>query len=120
MATDRSFDSARAASAVDIGVAISRLLASREWRTEDRSSRAILHTPALRVVLTALHEGASLHNDDPDEALTVQGIRGQAVVSIDGEGALLDEGTILAIPSAVPWRLVATADSVVLLTVSGN
>ena len=117
MASRQRTDAGRAAaSAVDLGAVMSGLLASPEWRGEERSSCAILHTPAVRVVLTALHRGASLHNDDPDESVTVQGVRGEAVVSINGEGAVVDEGTLLGVPSGVPWRLVATTDSVVLLT----
>jgi quercetin dioxygenase-like cupin family protein len=119
MTSGQQFPTGRAAaSAVDLGAVISGLLASPEWRTEERSSCAILHTPAMRVVVTALRRGASLHNDDPDESVTVQGIRGEALVSINGDGAVLDEGALVGMPSGVPWRLVATTDAVVLLTVA--
>jgi quercetin dioxygenase-like cupin family protein len=118
MATDESVRTGRAAAAaVDIGAVVSGLLASPEWRTQDRSSSSLLHVPSLRVVVTALHRGATLHNADPDESVTVQGVRGEAVVSIEGKGALLDEGSVLGIPAGVPWRLVATSDAVILLTV---
>jgi quercetin dioxygenase-like cupin family protein len=116
--THRAEPGRAAASTVDLGAVVSGLLASPEWQAEERSSCAILHTPALRVVLTALHRGASLHNDDPDETVTVQGVRGEAVVSINGDGAVVDEGTLLGVPRGMPWRLVATTDSVVLLTVA--
>ena len=110
-------DGRAAASAVDLGAVVSGLLASPEWQTEERSSCAIVHTPSLRVLVTALHQGASLHNDDPDESVTIQGVRGEALISINGDGAVLDEGALLGVPSGAPWRLVATTDSVVLLTV---
>jgi quercetin dioxygenase-like cupin family protein len=111
-------DGRAAAAAVDLGAVVSGLLASPEWQTEDRSSCSILHTPALRVVVTALHRGATLHNDDPDESITVQGVRGETVVSIDGTGATVDEGALLGLPAGVPWLLTAATDSVVLLTVA--
>jgi quercetin dioxygenase-like cupin family protein len=118
MASRQPADAGRsAASAIDLGAVVSGLLASPEWQAEERSSCALLHTPTVRVVLTALHRGATLHNDDPDESVTVQGVRGEAVVSINGDGAVVEEGTLLGVPSGVPWRLVATTDSVVLLTV---
>jgi quercetin dioxygenase-like cupin family protein len=116
--TDLSPDSTRrAAVAVDLGAVVSGLLASPEWQTEPRSSCALVHGPRLRVVLTALHRGATLHNDDADEALTVQGVRGAASVTINEEQADLDEGALLNIPAGVPWELQATSEAVVLLTV---
>jgi quercetin dioxygenase-like cupin family protein len=115
---ERGDDGRAAAAAVDLGAVVSGLLASPEWQTEERSSSSILHAPALRVVVTALHRGAILHNDDPDEAVTIQGVRGETVVSINGDGAAVDEGALLGVPAGVPWRLTAATDSVVLLTVA--
>ena len=120
MAGDPSAEAGRAAAAaVDIGAVVTGLLASPEWQTQERSSRSLLHLPSVRVVVTALHRGASLHNDHPDESLTVQGVRGEALVSIEGDGTILDEGSILGIPAGATWRLVATTDAVVLLSVAG-
>jgi quercetin dioxygenase-like cupin family protein len=110
-------DAIRAAAAIDLGAVVAGLLASPEWAAEPRSSSALLHTSELRVVLTALHRGATMHNDDPDEAITVQGIRGNALMSINGEGADLAEGSLLCVPAGVSWELSATTDAVVLLTV---
>ena len=107
-----------AAAAVDLGAVVSGLLESPEWQTQDRSSCSILHTPALRVVVAALHRGATLHNDDPDEAVTIQGVRGETVVSINGTGAAVDDGALLGVPAGVPWLLTAASDAVILLTVA--
>ncbi len=116
--TGATADASRAAAAaIDLGAVVSGLLASPEWATEARSSCALLHTPELRVVVTALHRGATMHNDDPDESITVQGVRGAAVVSINGAAADLPEGSLLCVPAGVGWELSATTDAVVLVTV---
>lgn len=106
-----------AAAAVDLGAVVAALFSTPEWQSESRSSCALLHTPELRVVVTALHAGATMHNDDPDEAVTVQGIQGSAVVLINDASADLGEGCLLCVPGGVAWKLSATTDAVVLLTV---
>jgi quercetin dioxygenase-like cupin family protein len=111
-------DDGGTAAAVDLGAVVSGLLASPEWQTQERSSASIVHTRALRVVVTALHRGATLHNDDPDESVTIHGLRGETVVSINGDGVAVDEGTLLGVPAGTPWRLTAATESVVLLTVA--
>jgi len=104
-------------SASDLGAVMATLMLTPEWRTEPRAARSIVHTPDLRVVMTALHQSADLQNDDPDEAVTIQGLRGSALLSINGRGAVVDEGTLVGIPAGSRWRLVATTDAAVLLTV---
>jgi len=109
---------AAAGSALDLGAVVDSLFASPEWQREERSSASIVQTPRLRVVVTALHRGATMHNDDPDEAVTIQGICGETVLSVNSDGAVIGEGSLLGVPSGVPWRLRATTDAVVLLTVA--
>jgi quercetin dioxygenase-like cupin family protein len=107
-----------AAPGVDLPAVIAGLLASPEWATEDRSSVSVLQTSLLRVVVTALHAGATLHNDHPDEVMTIQGLQGEAEIAVNEAGATLPQGGLVAVPGGVPWRLAATTDAVVLLTVA--
>ncbi len=107
-----------AAPGVDLPAVIDGLLASPEWANEDRSSVSVLQTSLLRVVVTALHAGATLHNDDPDEAMTIQALQGEAEIAVNESGARLPEGGLVAVPGGVPWRLAATTDAIVLLTVT--
>jgi quercetin dioxygenase-like cupin family protein len=107
-----------AAPGVDLPAVIAGLLASPEWATEDRSSVSVLQTSLLRVVVTALHAGATLHNDHPDEVMTIQGLQGEAEIAVNESGTRLPEGGLVAVPGGVPWRLAATTDAIVLLTVA--
>jgi quercetin dioxygenase-like cupin family protein len=113
-------DAIRAAAAIDLDAAMAGLVASPEWQTEPRSSSALLHTPELRVVLTALHAGATMHNDDPDETMTLHAVRGAATITINDDAAELREGSLLCVPAGAAWELNATTDAVVLLTVVRN
>ncbi|HEV7810783.1 MAG TPA: hypothetical protein VGO64_09290 [Candidatus Limnocylindrales bacterium] len=107
-----------AAPGVDLSAVMAGLVASPEWATEDRSSVSVLQTSLLRVVVTALHAGATLHNDHPDEVMTIQGLQGEAEIAVNEAGATLPEAGLVAVPGGVPWRLTATTDAIVLLTVA--
>jgi len=101
----------------DLGAVMAALRLTPDWRTERRAARSIFHDDRVRAVVTVLHQSADLHNDDPDEAVLIQGLRGSALISVDGFGAVIDEGTLVGIPAGKRWRLVATSEAAVLLTV---
>ena len=85
---------------------------------EERAARSLLQSSTLGAVLTALRAGGTVHNEQPDEAAIIQGIRGECLISLDGQGAVVGPGTLSGIPRGVVWRLVARTDAVVLLTVA--
>jgi len=87
---------------------------------EERSARSLFQTASLGAVLTALRAGGSVHNEQPDEATIVQGIRGECLISLDGHGAVIEPGTVVGIPRGVVWRIMARTDAVVLLTVASS
>jgi quercetin dioxygenase-like cupin family protein len=101
----------------DLGAAMAALRLTREWRSGPRAAASIFHSGRVRAVVTVLHQAAEMHNDDPDEAITIQGLHGSALISVDGRGAVIDEGTLVGIPAGSRWRLVATTEAAVLLTV---
>jgi quercetin dioxygenase-like cupin family protein len=103
---------------VELGEAIRTIDAAAGRSTAERTARSLFQSGDLGAVLTSLRPGAAVHNEQPDEAATIQGIRGRCLVSVDGQGAVLDEGTLVAIPRGMSWRLVAQSDAVVLLTIS--
>jgi quercetin dioxygenase-like cupin family protein len=105
-------------STVHLRASVDELHRSAEWASEPRASRSLLHAPGLRIVLAALHAGADLRNEDPDEAVAIQGLQGSALIAVDGVGATLDVGDLIAIPAGARWRLVASTEAVILLTVA--
>jgi hypothetical protein len=103
--------------AADLGAVMAALRLTPEWRTERRAAKAIFHDERMRAVVTVLHQSADLHNDEPDEAVLIQGLHGSALISVDGVGAVIDEGTLVGVPAGKRWRLVATTEAAILLTV---
>jgi len=85
---------------------------------EPRAARSLFQTSALGAVLTSVRAGGTVHNEQPDEAATIQGIRGECLISVDGMGGVIEPGTLIAIPAGIHWRVVARTDAVILLTVA--
>lgn len=108
---------ADASHGVDLGAVVVGLLGSPEWEGEDRASIAVLHAPTLRLVVTALRAGAELHNDDPDEVVVVQLLRGSGEVSAGLGSIQLTDRSLVSIRAGTPWTVRATTDAAVLLTV---
>jgi quercetin dioxygenase-like cupin family protein len=102
---------------VDLAAA-AELLEREAGRTPERAGRSLFQTSTLGAVLTALRAGATVHNDQPDEAALVQGVRGECLISLDGHGAVIEPGTIVGIPPGIAWRILARTDAVLLLTVA--
>lgn len=103
---------------VDLSTVTGIVTAEAGRGASERAARSLFQASRLGAVLTALQAGASVHNDQPDEAATIQGIQGECQVSLDGRDALLSPGTLIGLPPRVTWRLVARTDAVILLTVA--
>lgn len=84
----------------------------------ERTARSIFQSATLGAVLTSLRAGGSAHNEQPDEATLIQGIRGECLISLDGQWSVIGPGTLVGIPPGVAWRLRARTDALVLLTVA--
>jgi quercetin dioxygenase-like cupin family protein len=103
---------------VDLDEAVALVERQAHRQPADRTARSLFQTASLGTVLTAIREGGAVHNDQPDEAATIQGLRGECLISLRGQGAVVQPGTFVGVPAGVPWRLVARSGAVVLLTLS--
>jgi quercetin dioxygenase-like cupin family protein len=106
------------ASVVDLAGAVRRIAADGHRAAEERVAESLFQSDGLGAVLTSLRSGAAVHNAQPDEATLIQGLSGECLLSVNGDGQVVDTGTLVGIAAGLPWRLVARTDAVVLLTVS--
>jgi quercetin dioxygenase-like cupin family protein len=84
----------------------------------ERAARSLFQSDTLGAVLTNLAAGASMENEDPDESATIQGVRGTCRVALESESVDLNPGTLVAVAAGIAWRLEATSDATVLVTVA--
>lgn len=102
---------------LDIGSEGVALLGEPEWTGGDRNSRTLFKADTLRLVLTALREGAVMQNEDPDESVAIQPLQGEIAVRVGLQEILARNGELVCVGEGEPWEVRASADSLFLLTV---
>lgn len=102
----------------DLHAEIERLTAEPAWAEHGRTSKTLAKTPTFRVVLTVLRAGASVGDDDVWSPLAVQVLRGR-VDAVRGAATLpLAAGGLAWFEEGPGWRVTATDDAALLLSVS--
>ena len=86
--------------------------------TRERAARSLFQTETLGAVLTNLADGSFMENEQPDEPVTIQVVRGTCRITLGDERSELRAGTLVAVSAGVVWRLEATSPATVLVTVA--
>jgi len=97
---------------------IESLRAEFEWTENDKNSRTLAKDVDFRVLLSALHTGASIDEDDGDARTSIQLLEGTADLEVAGETTPLTKGQLAVVNAGQPWVLRATSDCAVLMTLA--
>jgi quercetin dioxygenase-like cupin family protein len=97
---------------------IRSLRAEDEWVSGERNSRTLAKDVDFRVVLSLLHGGAELDEQDGAARASVQILDGTAVLHVAGDEQRLEAGDLAVINAGEPWSLRAEVDAAVLLTLA--
>ena len=100
---------------LDVGEEGVALLAEPEWADGDRNSKTLFKADTLRVVLTALRDGAALQNEDPDETVAIHVLQGELHVRIQSDASVARAGQLVCLPGGKPWQITASVDTLFLL-----
>lgn len=102
-----------------LGDEIAGLRAEDPYLDGDRNSVTLAKEVDFRVLLSALHTGATLDEQDGDARASLHILDGEAALRIgDGEAAQLSAGDIAVVDAGRPWSLTARSDCAVLLTLA--
>lgn len=85
---------------------------------DGRSSRTLLKEGPLRVTLIVLGAGGGIPSHEAQGPVTVQPIRGQVDVQVDGQTHSVGPDELLAIDGAVPHSVASREGASFLLTVT--
>ena len=95
---------------------IASLRDESEWEENEKNTRTLAKDVDFRAILTVMHTGATIEEQDGDARASVQLFEGEAALQVNGESAQLRAGQIAVVDSGQAWVLRATQDCAVLIT----
>ena len=102
----------------DLAAEVTGLREEPEWTDGDRNSRMLAKDVDLRVLLTALRDGASIDEQNGDARVSLQILEGTGVLELSGGSTELRTGQVAVVDAGNPWVFRATGDCAVLLTLA--
>lgn len=99
---------------------IRKIKQEEAWQKNDRNVITLLKTNFLRIVLIALHKGAILKKHTVPQMLSVQVLEGKMKFITDVQTIELAAGDVIALYDGIAHTVVATEETVFLLTLTGT
>ena len=103
----------------DLAKELAALHEERTWQRGDRNANTLVKEPALRVVLTALKQGAVIKEHGVHGQFTLQAISGRLRVRIPDHTVELGANQLLSVESGIAHEVEALEESAFLLTIAG-
>lgn len=103
---------------MDLPALIDQIKNEAAWEKSDRNAITIFKSDKLRIVLVALKEGAEMKTHTAPGMISVQVLDGLIKFSIENEVAERSKGQMLALHTGIPHSVLATEESVFLLTLA--
>lgn len=85
------------------------------WRTHGHNARTLIKHSEFRVVLIALRASAQVHEQQTDERLAIQTLRGRVRLHVPTESVELRANQLVSLDRHIPFRLEALEDCDFLL-----
>jgi quercetin dioxygenase-like cupin family protein len=104
--------------AIDIPAFVRQIKNEDAWAKNDRNSITVFKTGDLRIVVCGLHQGAELLPHRAEGIMSVQVLEGELQVITDELETSVGIGHMVAIHKGSNYRVVATEESIYLLTMS--
>lgn len=88
------------------------------WQTSDRNALTLFKANGMRLVLMALHEGATLKTHTAPGIISVQVLEGTLDFRTAAQSVELRPGELLTLQAGIPHRVEALEEAVFLLTLA--
>jgi quercetin dioxygenase-like cupin family protein len=102
----------------DLPTLVQQIKSGESWRKGERNALPLFKTERMRVVLMALHAGATLSSHRADGPITVHVLEGRIHFSAELQTVTLTQGQMLTLQAGLPHAVEAPEESVFLLTVA--
>jgi quercetin dioxygenase-like cupin family protein len=103
---------------IDIAAYIQQLKSEEAWTKNDRNAITVFKTDAMRHVLVALHNGATMSKEAAEGVMSLQVLEGRLSCRAADQQAQLAQGQIVTIAEGVSYEIRANEESCFLLTMS--
>jgi quercetin dioxygenase-like cupin family protein len=108
-------------SAFDIPAIIEDLRHGQDWISGEISTKLLLNSPSIKVLLTLLHEGTEVISYQTNESITFQVLEGSLIIHLRNESLVLHEGELLTLDENIKYSFDTIEETAFLLTlVSGK
>ncbi len=88
------------------------------WKSSNYNAITIFKSPALRIVLIGLHEGAVLKEHNTQGVISVQVLKGRIKFVTEKHSAILNAGQMISLQPLIAHHVEAQAESFFLLTIA--
>lgn len=95
---------------------IEQLKEEKAWKKNDRNGITVFKTDTLTIVLTILKEGAKFGNNNTDELITIQLIKGKVLVTTPDGDKAIKKNTLVTFHPGINYSVEAMKNSIFLIT----
>lgn len=104
----------------DLPGLIRRMKLSNAWAQGNLNAMILERNPLENVVLVALHEGTEIVSYQANDSITFRVIEGKMEFKSRNTSAALDSGQVLTLNDKVKYRLTASEETVLLMSIAKN
>ncbi len=104
---------------IDLPDYMAQIKNEKAWKENDRNAITVYKSEKMRIVLVALHKGANMQTERPENIFSVQVLKGKLNVATSYAATEVDKDMIIAIHDDVPYTISALKKSLFLLTLAG-
>jgi quercetin dioxygenase-like cupin family protein len=103
---------------LDLRFFIHQIKNEEAWEKNDRNSITVFKSDNMRIVLGGLHKDAEMLPHKAEGAMSIQVLEGSLEINTDEETSTLEPLQMIAIHKGYNYRVVATEETIYLLTIS--
>lgn len=103
---------------IDLPAFIKKIREESTWKESDRNAITVFKNDSLRIVLIALHKAAEMVKHIAKGTICVQVLVGRIQFKIGLQTVELGKGQMLVLHKGIPHSVLATKESVFLLTLT--
>lgn len=103
-------------SSFNIPEILGNLKKDKSWKNGELVSVILLRSPALKVLLTLLHEGTEVISYQSNDSTTFEVIEGSLILHIRNESVILNEGETLTLDEKIKFSFDTIEETAFLMT----